>query len=73
MWGKVPCEQQLDTGESALSHGGNLYQTCGVSFSLAHSSENGEPQCRRKGIGLIFPNWDAEPRAHWFYLWGFMW
>ena len=34
MWRKVPCEQQLDTGESALSHGGNLYQTCGVSFSL---------------------------------------
>ena len=59
MWRKVPCEQQLDTGDSILSHRGNLYQQRGVFFLSFERKE--EPRCRRKGIRLIFLKLVAGP------------
>ncbi len=46
MWRKVPCEQQLDMGESIL-------RDRKIPFESGPSSDG---PVYRKGIGLIFPN-----------------
>ena len=50
MWRKVPCEQQLDMGESILRDKKILFESSSSSVELDY----------RKGIRLIFLNQDVD-------------
>ncbi len=50
MWRKVPCEQQLDMGESILRDKNILFES---------GCSSDQPDYR-KGIGLIFPNQEVD-------------
>ena len=51
MWRRVPCEQQLDTGQSILRLRGNSIRLAGVTL---------KPVFGRKGMRFLFLNTVAE-------------
>ena len=54
MWRRVPCEQQLNMGQSVLRNRRRPFQklhVCSIEETV---------KIIRKGIGLIFPNSDTE-------------
>ena len=55
MWRRVPCEQQLNMGQSVLRNRRRPFQK----LQLSHH-KNDIVKIIRKGIGLIFPNSDTE-------------
>ncbi len=55
MWRRVPCEQQLNMGQSVLRNRRRPFQKLHVYSNLEETVK-----IIRKGIGLIFPNSDTE-------------
>ena len=55
MWRRVPCEQQLNMGQSVLRNRRRPFQKLQLS-----SLTDDIVKIIRKGIGLIFPNSDTE-------------
>jgi hypothetical protein len=53
MWRRVPCEQQLNMGQSVLRNRRRPFQKLQMLFMET-------VKIIRKGIGLIFPNSDTE-------------
>lgn len=53
MWRRVPCEQQLNMGQSVLRDQRKLFQKAYIKSKI-------DANLTRKGIGLIFPNLDTE-------------
>src|ERR1700742_3843669 len=54
MWRRVPCEQQLNMGQSALRNRRNPFKKSQIIL------KTDTVKIIRKGIGLIFPNSDTE-------------
>jgi hypothetical protein len=57
MWRRVPCEQQLNMGQSALRNRRNPFQKARSCINILKVTITAK--IIRKGIGLIFPNTDT--------------